>query len=63
MKNKILTFLALAFLTINEVASQPTLPGTSGDGPSNVDDVPIQFLIYPLLLLGAYLGYKKIKRN
>jgi hypothetical protein len=36
--NKILTYLVLFFLTLNEVVAQPTLPGMSNDGFGNVDD-------------------------
>lgn len=66
MKNRILYILLLLFFSINQIAAQgiPGLPGDSSGG-DNVDDVnaPIHFLIYPFLMLGAYLGYKVIKKQ
>jgi hypothetical protein len=63
MKKNLIYFLALLLVSANELMAQPTLPGSSGDGPGNVDDVPLHFLIYPLLLLGAFLGAKYFKKE
>lgn len=37
-------------------SSPPKPPGPPGDD-GNVDDIPINLLIYPFLILGAYLGF------
>jgi len=63
MKNKLLLTIALCFVFLNDILAQvpgaPTTPTDDGNNP----DVPIQFLVYPLLLLGAYLGFKVLKKK
>ena len=55
--------LTLVLLVANIVYAQGDPPeppdGTNpgGSGPGGVDDVPINFLIFPFLVLGAYLGF------
>ena len=60
MKNKILLTLALCFLFLNDMLAQlPPLPTDDG----NVADTPIHLLVYPFLVLGAYLGFKTLKKK
>lgn len=63
MKFKLFTVLAFLVAATYDLAAQPNLPGISEDGPGNVDDTPIHFLIYPLLILGSYLGYKTFNKK
>ncbi len=63
MKTRLIYFLSFLFLGLGQLFAQPTLPGTSDSGPGNVDDVPLNFLIYPLLILGAYLGFRFFKKK
>ena len=53
--------IVIVFLLVADmVYAQP--PGPPGGG-SDVDDVlPINILVYPFLLLGAYLGFKFFKK-
>lgn len=57
MKNRYFYLLVLFFVGLTNILAQPTLPG-QGPGGGNVEDTPIHFLVYPLLILGAYLGFK-----
>lgn len=63
MKNRLLLTIALCFVFLSDILAQvpgaPTTPTDDGNTP----DVPIQFLVYPLLLLGAYLGFKVLKKK
>ena len=60
MKNKTLFTIALSIMFFSDVLAQlPPLPTDDG----NVDDVPIHFLVYPFLVLGAYLGFKVLKKK
>ena len=61
MKLKLIVFFIFCVgdFQITMAQMPPGLPGSGGG--TNVDDVPIQFLIYPLILLGAYLGFRTIK--
>jgi hypothetical protein len=60
MKNRLLLTLVLSLIFIGDMLAQiPSLPTDDGD----VQDVPIHILIYPLLALGAYLGFKALKKN
>lgn len=63
MKKHFIYLFALIVIGFNDLFAQPTLPGISEDGPGNVDDTPIHFLIYPLLLLGAFLGAKYFRKH
>ena len=36
----------------------PPDPPDGGGGPGTVNDAPINFFIYPFMLIGVYLGYK-----
>ena len=52
--SRIIVFIVLIFSTASVIAQAPPPPG---DG--EVEDVlPINLLIYPFLVLGAYLGYR-----
>ncbi len=60
MKNKLLLTTALSLLFFYDMLAQlPPLPTDDG----NVEDVPIHFLVYPFLVLGAYLGFKVLKKK
>ena len=60
MKNRILLTIVFSFLFLNNMLAQlPPLPNDDG----NVNDVPIHFLVYPFLVLGAYLGFKVLKKK
>jgi hypothetical protein len=59
-----LAFIILAFV-YNANAQGTPPPPDGGSGPGTVDDVSINFLIYPYMLLGAYLGarfFSKFKK-
>ncbi len=60
MKNRILLTAVLSLLFVIDLMAQPILPG---DGTGDVADNPIHFLVYPFLILGAYLGFKVIKKK
>jgi len=62
MKNKILLVAFISILCLTEIVAQPTLPG-QGAGGGNVEDNPIHLLIYPFLMIGAYLGYKVLQKK
>ncbi len=57
MKTNLIYLFSFLFLGLNTLLAQPTLPGQGTDG-GNVTDTPINLLIYPFLLLGAFIGYK-----
>ena len=59
MKTRLIFLSILCVYSIQVMMSQPTLPG-QGPGGGNVEDNPINFVIYPLLLIGGYLGYIKL---
>lgn len=67
LKNsKIVFFLMLCLLSI-EVFSQAGTgppPPDGGGGPGTTPDmIPINFIVYPLMLLGAYLGYRVFSKK
>jgi hypothetical protein len=58
-------FLMLCFLSF-EVFSQAGTgppPPDGGAGPGSQIDVPINFITYPLMLLGTYLGYRVFSKR
>lgn len=60
MKNRIILTVFLSLCFIVDLLAQPPLP--NNDSP-DVTDNPIHFLVYPFLILGAYLGFKVIKKK
>lgn len=40
------------------LAQSPPPPPDGGSGPGTVDDVPINLLVYPLMILACILGYR-----
>lgn len=59
-----IVFILVSLQTIN--AQNPPPPpdgGINDETPGNVDDVPINILVYPFLFLGAYIGYRFIKKS
>ena len=62
-KNIFILLLILMLLSTGMAIAQniPDPPSPGDSGPGNVDDTPINYLIYPFLILGAYLGFKKAK--
>ena len=54
--NLFLTLFLLIFF-VEFVNAQGPPPPDGGGGPGTVDDIPINFLIFPFLILGAYLGF------
>ena len=56
----ILTLVFVIFF-ISDSNAQPTLPGNDGGG--NVTDSPIHFLIPLAMIVGAYLGIKKLRKQ
>jgi hypothetical protein len=62
MKMKLTYIFILLLCGFNTLMAQPTLPGQGTDG-GNVTDTPINLLIYPFLMLGAYLGFKFFKKS
>lgn len=66
MKNYIeIVFVIILVFSVYTVYGQPPPPGDGcGGTPGCVDDVlTINFLVYPFLLLGAYIGYVFIKKS
>jgi hypothetical protein len=64
MKNyfKIALILFLVF-SVHTFYGQPP-PPDGGGGPGTVPDVlPINILVYPFLVIGAYLGYVFTKKS
>ena len=60
MKNKLLLTVTLSLLFFNDMLAQlPILPTDDG----NVEDVPVHFLVYPLIALGAFLGFKVFNKK
>jgi len=59
-------FLMLCFVSF-EVFSQAGTgppPPDGGGGPGTTPDaIPINFIVYPLMLLGAYLGYRVFSKR
>lgn len=51
-------FIILVMISYPIIAQDPPPPPDGGGGPGGVNDVPINFLIYPFLVLGAYLGFR-----
>lgn len=53
-------FALLILASLQQVWAQtPPPPPDGGGGDGTVDDVfPINFLVYPFMLLGVYLGYR-----
>jgi hypothetical protein len=63
MKHKLILTIAFVTLFITESMAQPPgLPGT-GEGGGNVTDSPIHFLIPLAMVIGAYLGIKKLRKQ
>jgi len=57
-----IVFILVSLQTI--YAQTPPPPPDGGPGPGGVDDVfPINALIYPFMLLGAYVGYRFIQKS
>ncbi|QTY26747.1 hypothetical protein [Flavobacterium sp. CS20] len=54
---KYIILIAFVFLSINVVLAQGPPPPDGGGGPGTTNDVGINFLIYPFLILGSVLGY------
>jgi hypothetical protein len=52
----IFIFLAPAYCAMAQGGGPP--PPDGGGGPGTVFDVPINFLVYPFLVLGVYLGLR-----
>jgi hypothetical protein len=62
----IIIFILLIVVTLQSVYAQapPPPPPDGGGGDGTVTDVvPINFLIYPLLLLGVIFGYMFTKKS
>lgn len=53
--------LFLSFQYTNAQTTPPP-PPNGGGGAGTVNDTPINFLIYPLMLLGTYIGLLWIKK-
>lgn len=51
-----------AFQYANAQGPPPPPDGGGGDG-TVTDVVPINFLIYPFLIIGAYIGYRFSKNS
>lgn len=50
--------LVFILMTVSIFAQDdPPSPPDGGGGSGGVNDVPINFLIYPFLVIGTYLGY------
>lgn len=56
-------FFLIFLVNLHLSYAQAPPPPDGGPGPGGVDDVPINILVYPFLLLGAYLGYRFIKKS
>lgn len=62
---KILLVILVSLMIVNLSIAQDGVGDAFGfeeEGGSNVDDVPINFLIPLALLVGAYFGVKKMKK-
>lgn len=61
---KILATVAL-FLVVYKVSAQggPPPPPDGGDGPGTVNDIPIDLLVLPFLLLGSILGAYLLRKK
>lgn len=60
MKKEYTLILILLLLGMNFALAQssPPPPPDGGSGPGTVDDVPINLLVYPLMILACILGYR-----
>lgn len=54
---KYVVIIAFMLMTGSILAQDEPPPPDGGGGPGGVDDVSINFLIYPFLVLGTYLGF------
>ena len=53
-----IVFIVFILMTVSVIAQTPPPPPDGGGGDGTVNDVPINLLIYPFLVLGAYLGFR-----
>lgn len=58
MKKSILIFLIVLLFITDAYAQGGPPPPDGGGGPGTVFDVSIHFLVYPFLLLGAFIGVR-----
>lgn len=57
-------FFLIFLVNLHLSYAQAPPPPDGGGGPGTTPDVlPINVLVYPFLLLGAYLGYRFIKKS
>jgi hypothetical protein len=61
-KSVYILVLVLFFYNIDIAFAQTPPPPDGGGGPGTVNDLPINFLVYPFLVFGAYLGYVFFKK-
>jgi hypothetical protein len=61
MKHKLILTLLFITFAINKSMAQPSLPGNDGGG--NVTDSPIHFLIPLAMIVGVYIGIKKLRKQ
>ena len=55
--SRILILIILLFVVDFVYPQGGPPPPDGGGGPGTVDDIPINFLIFPFLIIGAYLGF------
>lgn len=56
-------FVILVLALTQAIYAQTPPPPDGGGGPGTTTDIlPINFIIYPFMILGAYLGYVFIKK-
>jgi hypothetical protein len=60
---KPILFLILLFISLEVFSQTPPPPPDGGGGPGTVNDIPINFIVYPLMLIGAYLGYRVFSKR
>ena len=53
-----LVLLLVCFEVFSQAGSGPPPPPDGGGGDGTVNDVPINFIVYPLMLLASYLGFR-----
>lgn len=53
-----LILVLILLLSFHYTNAQTPPPPDGGGGPGTVNDVPINFLLYPFLALGTYIGYR-----
>lgn len=60
----LIIFVLLTVVVLHTTYAQgPPPPPDGGGGDGVVIDVAINFLIYPFMILGSYLGYRFIKKS